>query len=107
MNIMLVAVMERTREIGLRKAVGATRVEVMGQFLVEAVVLTLMGGLAGVALGFLIRLGVDLGTPLPASVPPWAVPMALGICCGVGIFFGFYPAFRASGLDPVEALHYE
>jgi putative ABC transport system permease protein len=107
MNIMLVAVMERTREIGLRKAVGATRVAVMVQFLVEAVVLTLMGGLAGVALGFLIRLGVDLGTPLPASVPAWAVPMALGICCGVGIFFGFYPAFRASGLDPVEALHYE
>jgi len=107
MNIMLVAVMERTREVGLRKAVGATRAAVMGQFLVEAVVLTLMGGVLGIALGFLIRLGVDLGTPLPASVPAWAVPMALGICCGVGIFFGMYPAVRASGLDPVEALRYE
>ena len=107
MNIMLVAVMERTREIGLRKAIGATRSAILGQFLVEAVVLTLIGGVAGIALGFLIRLGVDLGTPLPASVPAWAVPMSLGICCAVGIFFGLYPAVRASGLDPVEALHYE
>jgi len=107
MNIMLVVVMERTREIGLRKAIGATRTAIMAQFLVEAVVLTLIGGAAGIALGFLIRLGVALGTPLPASVPIWAVPMALGICCAVGIFFGFYPAFRASGLDPVEALRYE
>jgi putative ABC transport system permease protein len=107
MNIMLVTVMERTREIGLRKAIGATRRAIMGQFLVEAVVLTLMGGVAGIALGFLIRLGVAAGTPLPASVPAWAVPLALGICCAVGVFFGFYPAFRASGLDPVEALRYE
>jgi putative ABC transport system permease protein len=107
MNIMLVVVMERTREIGLRKALGATRAAILGQFLVEAVVLTLIGGLAGIGLGFLIRLGVDLATPLPASVPPWAVPLALGICCAVGIFFGLYPAFRASGLDPVEALRYE
>ena len=107
MNIMLVVVMERTREIGLRKAIGATRAAILGQFLVEAVVLTLIGGVAGIALGFLIRLGVDLGTPLPASVPAWAVPMSLGICCAVGIFFGLYPAVRASGLDPVEALHYE
>jgi putative ABC transport system permease protein len=107
MNIMLVAVMERTREIGLRKAIGATRAAIMGQFLVEAVVLTLIGGVAGIALGFLIRLGVDLGTPLPASVPVWAVPMSLGICCAVGLFFGLFPAFRASGMDPVEALRYE
>ena len=107
MNIMLVVVMERTREIGLRKALGATRAAIMGQFLVESIVLTLIGGIAGIALGFLIRLGVDLGTPLPASVPAWAVPMALGICCAVGVFFGMYPAFRASGLNPVEALRYE
>lgn len=107
MNIMLVVVMERTREIGLRKALGATRVAIMGQFLIESIVLTLIGGVAGIALGFLIRLGVDLGTPLPASVPAWAVPMALGICCAVGVFFGMYPAFRASGLNPVEALRYE
>lgn len=107
MNIMLVSVMERTREIGLRKAIGATRMAVMGQFLVEAVVLTLIGGVVGIALGFFIRVGVALATPLPASVPVWAVPLALGICCAVGIFFGFYPAFRASGLDPVESLRYE
>jgi putative ABC transport system permease protein len=107
MNIMLVAVMERTREIGLRKAVGATRVAIMGQFLVESIALTLMGGIAGIALGLAIRVGVDLGTPLPASVPAWAVPMSLGICCAVGLFFGLYPAFRASGMDPVEALRYE
>jgi putative ABC transport system permease protein len=107
MNIMLVAVMERTREIGLRKALGATRVAILGQFLVESIVLTLIGGVAGIALGFLIRLGVDVGTPLPASVPAWAVPLALGICCAVGVFFGMYPAVRASGLDPVEALRYE
>jgi len=107
MNIMLVVVMERTREIGLRKAIGATRKAIMGQFLVEAVVLTLMGGVLGIALGLLIRVGVAAGTPLPASVPAWAVPMALGICCAVGVFFGAYPALRASGLDPVEALRYE
>jgi putative ABC transport system permease protein len=107
MNIMLVAVMERTREIGLRKAIGATRKAIMAQFLVEAVVLTLMGGAVGIALGFLIRIGVAAGTPLPASVPAWAVPMAIGICCAVGIFFGAYPALRASALDPVEALRYE
>jgi putative ABC transport system permease protein len=71
------------------------------------VVLTLIGGVAGIALGFLIRIGVAVGTPLPASVPTWAVPMSLGICCAVGIFFGAYPALRASGLDPVEALRYE
>jgi len=107
MNIMLVSVMERTREIGLRKAIGATRMAVMGQFLVEAVVLTLIGGVVGIALGFSIRVVVALATPLPASVPVWAVPLALGICCAVGIFFGLYPAFRASGLDPVESLRYE
>jgi putative ABC transport system permease protein len=107
MNIMLVVVMERTREIGLRKAIGATRKAIMAQFLIEAVVLTLIGGVLGIALGLLIRVGVAAGTPLPASVPVWAVPLALGICCAVGVFFGAYPALRASGLDPVEALRYE
>jgi putative ABC transport system permease protein len=107
MNIMFVVVMERTREIGLRKAVGAPRIAIAGQFLIEAIVLTLLGGIAGIALGFLISFVVAAGTPLPASVPIWAVPLALGICCAVGVFFGFYPALRASGLDPVKALHYE
>jgi putative ABC transport system permease protein len=107
MNIMFVVVMERTREIGLRKAVGAPRMAIAGQFLVEAVVLTLLGGVVGIALGYLICIVVSAATPLPASVPVWAVPFSLAICCGVGIFFGFYPALRASGLDPVRALHYE
>jgi ABC-type antimicrobial peptide transport system permease subunit len=102
-----VVVMERTREIGLRKAVGAPRMAIAGQFLVEAVVLTLLGGLAGIAFGFLICIAVSSLTPLPASVPIWAVPVSLVICCAVGVFFGFYPAVRASGLDPVRALHYE
>ena len=107
MNIMFVVVMERTREIGLRKAVGAPRMAIAGQFLIEAVVLTLIGGLAGIALGFLICITVSSLTPLPATVPIWAVPVSLVICCAVGVFFGFYPALRASGLDPVRALHYE
>jgi putative ABC transport system permease protein len=107
MNIMLVVVMERTAEVGLRKAVGAPRSAIMGQFLIESVMMTLTGGLVGVGLGYVIMLAVSLGTPLPASVPLWAVPLSLMICCAVGVFFGLYPAVRASGLDPVRALRYE
>lgn len=107
MNIMLVTVMERTREIGLRKAVGAPKAAIAGQFVVESVVLTIFGGAVGIGLGYLIRVLVAAGTPLPASVPIWAVPLALGICCAIGVFFGLYPAVRASGLDPVKALRYE
>lgn len=107
MNIMLVTVMERTREIGLRKAVGAPKAAIAGQFVVESVVLTLLGGAVGIGLGYLIRILVAVATPLPASVPIWAVPLALAICCAIGIFFGLYPAVRASGLDPVKALRYE
>jgi len=107
MNIMLVVVMERTREIGLRKAVGAPRAAILGQFLVESIVLTLTGGIIGIGFGYLLRFLVAVGTPLPASVPVWAVPLAVGICCTIGVFFGFYPALKASGMDPVEALHYE
>jgi putative ABC transport system permease protein len=107
MNIMLVVVMERTAEVGLRKAVGAPRGAILGQFLVESVIMTLVGGLVGVGLGYLIMLLVSAATPLPASVPIWAVPLSLLICCAVGVFFGLYPALRASGLDPVRALRYE
>jgi putative ABC transport system permease protein len=107
MNIMLVVVMERTAEVGLRKAVGAPRRAIMGQFLIESVIMTLTGGLIGVGLGYLIKVVVSAATPLPASVPIWAVPLSLIICCAVGVFFGLYPALRASGLDPVRALHYE
>jgi putative ABC transport system permease protein len=107
MNIMLVVVMERTSEVGLRKAVGAPRRAILGQFLIESVLMTLTGGLVGVGLGYLIRVVVSSATPLPASVPVWAVPLSLMICCAVGVFFGLYPAVRASGLDPVRALRYE
>jgi putative ABC transport system permease protein len=107
MNIMLVVVMERTAEVGLRKAVGAPRSAIMGQFLIESVMMTVTGGLIGLGLGYLIRGVVAVATPLPASVPIWAVPLSLVICCAVGVFFGLYPALRASGLDPVRALRYE
>jgi putative ABC transport system permease protein len=107
MNIMLVVVMERTAEIGLRKAVGASRLAITGQFVVEAIMMTIVGGLVGIGLGFLMGVFVSAFTPLRAVVPLWAVPFALGVCCAVGILFGLVPAMRASGLDPVKALRYE
>ena len=108
MNIMLVAVTERTREIGIRKAVGARRRDIMAQFLVEAVVLSLLGGLIGLLFGYG---GAQAITPLlgatRAIVAPSSVAMALGVSVGVGLFFGLYPAGRAASLHPIEALRYE
>ena len=109
MNIMLVSVTERTREIGVRKAVGARRQDVLVQFLIEAVTLSLIGGAIGLALGY--GLGVVAAKAIPgfppAHVPLWAVAIAFGFSAGVGIFFGIYPAAKASRLDPIEALRYE
>jgi putative ABC transport system permease protein len=109
MNIMLVSVTERTREIGLRKAVGARRKDVLVQFLIEAVTLSLAGGAIGLALGY--GLGVLAAHLLPswppAHVPLWAVGVAFGFSGLVGIFFGSYPAGKAAGLDPIDALRYE
>jgi putative ABC transport system permease protein len=105
--IMMISVTERTREIGVRKALGATRREIMFQFLVEAATLTLVGGIAGMALGGLISVGVNKLTPIPAVVPLWSVVAAVVASTVTGIFFGLYPASRASRLDPVEALRYE
>jgi putative ABC transport system permease protein len=109
MNIMLVSVTERTREIGVRKAVGARRQDVLLQFLIEAVTLSLIGGGIGLALGY--GLGVMAAKMIPgfppAHVPLWAVGLAIGFSAGVGIFFGIYPAAKASRLDPIEALRYE
>ena len=107
MNIMLVAVTERTREIGVRKAVGAPRAAILAQFLTEAIMLTALGGAIGVALGWAIAAGVKVATPLPTYVSPWSVVVGLVFSASVGVFFGFYPAMRASRLDPVDSLRYE
>jgi ABC-type antimicrobial peptide transport system permease subunit len=107
-NIMLVAVTERTREIGIRKAIGARRRDVIGQFLIEAVTLTSLGGLIGVLLGFLISAFINWQFPaLPSTVPMWAVGFGVATSMAVGLFFGIYPAVLAARLDPVEALRYE
>jgi putative ABC transport system permease protein len=105
--IMMISVTERTREIGVRKALGATRSEVMFQFLVEAATLTLLGGAVGMVLGGLIAWGVNRFTPIPAAVPMWSVAVAVLASVITGVFFGLYPASKASKLDPVEALRYE
>jgi putative ABC transport system permease protein len=108
MNIMLVSVTERTREIGIRKAVGARRSDIIVQFLTEAVVLTAMGGMIGLFLGWSISRLAGLVFPnLPTTVPLWAAVLGVVVSVGVGLFFGIWPAGRAARLDPVEALRYE
>ena len=108
MNIMLVSVTERTREIGVRKAVGARRADIIVQFLTEAVVLTALGGIIGLMLGWTISRAAGLIFPnLPTAVPLWAAASGVMVSVGVGLFFGIWPAGRAARLDPVEALRYE
>jgi len=107
MNIMLVAVTERTREVGIRKAVGAPRRAILTQFLAEAVLLTGGGGLMGILIGATVSWVVRAVSPLPTFVSAWSVIMGLGVSAVVGIFFGLYPAMRASRLDPVDSLRYE
>jgi len=107
MNIMLMVVSERTREIGLRKALGARRSDIMSQMLTESVVLSVFGGVVGTVLGSSIALAVSALTPIPASVEIWAVVLGIGITALVGLFFGLYPASRAASLDPIEALRRE
>jgi putative ABC transport system permease protein len=107
MNIMLIAVTERTQEIGIRRAVGARSRDVLVQFLVEAVTLSVLGGLAGIAAGFLTAAGIERLLEWPARVSPDAVGSAFAIAVAVGVFFGFYPARKASQLDPIDALRYE
>jgi len=107
MNIMLVSVTERTREVGIRKAVGARKKVIMLQFLAEAVALSLLGGGVGVGLGFAIGGILTSQIGVPAGVALWSVLLGLGVSSGVGIFFGVYPAMKAARLDPIEALRYE
>jgi putative ABC transport system permease protein len=108
MNIMLMSVTQRTREIGVRKAIGARRRDVIWQFLTESIVLTGMGGVIGVLLGGAISLLINFAVPsLPSSIPLWSIILAVGVSMSVGLFFGMYPAIKAARLDPVEALRYE
>jgi putative ABC transport system permease protein len=104
MNIMLMVVTERTFEIGLRKALGAKRRDIMLQVLAESVTLSVAGGVVGTSLGFLLAWIISKASPLPASVQPWSVALGIGITAVVGILFGVYPAMRAAKLDPIEAL---
>ena len=108
MNIMLMSVTQRTREIGVRRAIGARKRDVIWQFLTEAIVLTGSGGVIGVILGVAISLLINLAVPsLPSSIPLWSIILAVTVSMSVGLIFGMYPAIKAARLDPVEALRYE
>jgi putative ABC transport system permease protein len=107
LNIMLVSVTERTHEIGVRKALGARRRRILAQFTTEAIVLSLLGGLVGVGLGYFVAFLGRWALGFPTEVPPWAVAVALAMSSGIGLLFGIYPASRAANLDPVEAMRSE
>jgi putative ABC transport system permease protein len=108
MNIMLVSVTERTKEIGVRRAIGARKSDIVWQFLTEAVTLTAVGGLIGIFVGWVISLALrQLAPSLPSVIPLWAVLLGFGVSCSVGLIFGMWPAIKAARLDPIEALRYE
>jgi ABC-type antimicrobial peptide transport system permease subunit len=108
MNIMLISVSERTQEIGIRRAVGASRADILTQCLAEAIILTSSGGVLGVGLGALSAMGIRVAFPaIPAQVPLWAAVVGFGVSLSVGLFFGIWPAEKAASLDPVEALRHE
>ena len=107
MNIMLVSVTERTREIGIRKALGATRMNILWQFLVESITLSSCGGILGIAFGFAVAALVAYFSPLPYAIKMWSIAVGLLVTFVVGVFFGIYPAMQAARLDPIEALRYE
>jgi len=107
MNIMLMVVTERTREIGLRKALGARRSDISSQIITESVVLSMFGGVIGTVLGAMVAIVISRFTPIPASIEVWSVALGIGLTALVGLFFGLYPAMRAARLDPIEALRRE
>jgi putative ABC transport system permease protein len=107
MNIMLASVTERTREIGVRRAIGAKRRQIVGQFLIETIVLSMVGGLIGVAFGVAIPEIIERAAGMPTVITPWSIVLSLGISVLVGVVFGLYPAYRAAGLDPIIALRHE
>jgi putative ABC transport system permease protein len=108
MNIMLANVTERTREIGIRRALGATRKHIVSQFLVETSVLSAAGGLIGVALGVALSIGIDLATPiLPTKITLWSIVVAFCVAAATGLIFGIYPARKASQQDPIVALRHD
>ena len=107
MNIMLMVVSERTREIGLRKALGARRRDIMSQILTESVTLSTFGGIVGTGLGFAVAMLISKVSPLPAIVEPWWVMLGISVTAFVGLLFGMYPAAQAARLDPIEALRRE
>jgi putative ABC transport system permease protein len=104
MNVMLVSVSLRRREIGVRRAVGATQSDILRQFIAESVLQCIAGGIAGISMGFLVALALRTFTPFPASVQTWVAVLGVFLSSAVGLFFGIYPALRASRLDPVVAL---
>lgn len=107
MNIMYVSVTERTREIGLRMSVGARGIDILNQFLIEAIMLSVTGGIIGVLLGVGISLGIQSVAHLPIVIEPWSIIMSFAVCTFTGVFFGWYPAKKAARLDPIEAIRYE
>ena len=107
MNVMLVSVTERTREIGIRKALGAKRTNIIWQFIVESITLSLLGGVIGIAVGFTIAAIISILSPLPYVIAPWSIVAGLTVTFLIGVIFGTYPANKASKLDPIDALRYE
>ena len=107
MNIMLASVTERTREIGIRRAIGARKRQIVAQFLTETVVLSAVGGLIGVGFGVLVPMIITYTTAMPTITPLYSIVLSLGISAGVGVLFGLYPAVRAANLDPIVALRHE
>ena len=107
MNIMYVSVTERTREIGLRMSVGARGIDILNQFLIESIMLSVTGGVIGVVLGFAASYGIKAVAHWPISIQPWTIVMSFAVCTFTGIFFGWYPAKKAANLDPIEAIRYE